>query len=110
MHSGIEAKIDALCKKIDLRFDANEKAIDLARRDMERRLEGMNEFREQLTNQATTFLSRTEAQLQIEKLITRIVLLEKALNYREGTHHWSDYIITAIIAGSIILLTKLLHL
>ena len=83
-HSGMEAEIKGLCAKMNLRFESNEKQIELAKEEMERRLESMNEFRSQLTNQANTFLSRTEAQLQIEKVITRIVLLEKGLNFREG--------------------------
>ena len=108
-HSGMEAEIKGLCAKMNLRFESNEKQIELAKEEMERRLESMNEFRSQLTNQANTFLSRTEAQLQIEKVITRIVLLEKGLNFREGSRHWSDYIITAIIAGGIVLLMRLIH-
>ena len=90
-HSGLEASVKSLCAKMNLRFEANEKQIELAKEDMERRLEGMNEFRAQLTAQANTFLSRPEAQLQIEKLITRIVLLEKGINFREGTRHWTGW-------------------
>jgi hypothetical protein len=95
---------------MNLRFESNEKQIELAKQEMERRLEGMNEFRAQLSNQAGTFLSRTEAQLQLEKLITRIVLLEKSVNFREGSRHWSDYIRTAGIAGAIVVISKLMHL
>ena len=109
-HSGIESELKALCAKMNLRFESNEKQIELAKQEMERRLEGMNEFRAQLSNQAGTFLSRTEAQLQLEKLITRIVLLEKSVNFREGSRHWSDYILTAVIAGAIVIISKLMHL
>ena len=105
----MEAEVKSLCAKMNLRFESNEKQIELAKEEMERRLESMNEFRSQLTNQANTFLSRTEAQLQIEKVITRIVLLEKGLNFREGSRHWSDYIITAIIAGVVVILSRLVH-
>ena len=109
-HSGMEAELKGLCAKMDLRFTANEKEIRLAKEEMERRLEGMNEFRAQLSNQANTFLNRTEAQLQIEKVITRIVILEKSVNFREGSRHWSDYILTAVIAGAIVVISKLMHL
>ena len=109
-HSGIESELKALCAKMNIRFESNEKQIELAKQEMERRLEGMNEFRAQLSNQAGTFLSRTEAQLQLEKLITRIVLLEKSVNFREGSRHWSDYILTAVIAGAIVVISKLMHL
>ena len=109
-HSGMEAELKGLCAKMNLRFESNEKQIELAKQEMERRLESMNEFRSQLTNQANTFLSRTEAQLQIEKVITRIVLLEKGLNFREGSRHWSEYIIMVIISGLIVILSKLFHI
>ena len=45
---------------IDLRFNGIEKATDLARVNMEKRLDGMNEFRETLKDQASRFVTRTE--------------------------------------------------
>jgi hypothetical protein len=95
---------------MNLRFESNEKQIELAKEEMERRLEGMNEFRAQLSSQAGTFLSRTEAQLQIEKVITRIVVLEKSVNFREGSRHWSEYLIMALISGVVVVLARMVHL
>ena len=109
-HSGVEAELKALCTKLDLRFNASDKAIDAAKEDMERRLEGMNEFRAQLSSQANTFISRTELRLEMEKIITRILLLEKSMNFREGSRHWSEYLLMAGISGAIVLLAKMLHL
>lgn len=100
-HSGIEAELKAICAKMDLRFEASEKEVRLAREDMERRLEGMNEFRSQLSAQAGTFISRTEMRLEIEKLINRIVLLEKSINFETGSHSWSDKLILAVISALI---------
>jgi len=56
---------------VDMRFSESEKAkdnalhsIEIARREaqtaMEKRLEGMNEFRDQLRDQATRFITREE--------------------------------------------------
>ena len=78
--------------------NAQEKALNVAKTELERRLEGMNEFREQLEAQAQTFIGKSEFKLELEKLISRILLLEKSVNYREGTKRWSDHMITVIIA------------
>lgn len=47
-------------KRYQQRFEAQEKAIAKAEMASEKRFEGVNEFRAQLTDQATTFLPRTE--------------------------------------------------
>ena len=47
---------------------------------------------------------------KIEDLFMRVGILEKGSNYREGSRHWTDYIITVIIAGAVVLLSKLVHL
>lgn len=107
-HSGMEAELKKLCalmeekqKQSDLRFEANREAIIQARGDMERRLESMNEFRAQLSDQAKTFVARPELKLEIERLIGRLLVLEKAVNYREGSKHWSDHIVTVLIAAGV---------
>ena len=66
------------------RLNAHEKALEIARREMERRLEGMNEFREQLNHQTATFLTRTEIGLMHEKIDNDITDLKKAKNIAEG--------------------------
>ena len=108
-HSGVIAEQRAICNKLDLRFDASDRAIASARQDMERRMGEMNEFRGQLSAQANTFISRTELRLEMEKVITRILLLEKSMNFREGSRHWSEYLLMAGISGAIVLLAKMLH-
>ena len=45
---------------INLRFEGIEKATDLARASMEKRLDSMNEFRDTLKDQASKFVTRTE--------------------------------------------------
>ena len=48
----------------------NHEAMVEAKKEMDRRLEGMNEFRAQLTEQTRTFIRRDEYQLS-EKLINQ---------------------------------------
>jgi hypothetical protein len=43
---------------IEVQIKALKEATNLARENMERRLEGMNEFRHQLNSQAATFITR----------------------------------------------------
>jgi hypothetical protein len=45
---------------IDVRFTALEKATEQARELMEKRLDGMNEFRDTLRDQGTSFLTKAE--------------------------------------------------
>lgn len=74
----------SLKEYFDRRFTDAETALDKASVAVDRRLEGMNEFREQLTNQATTFLPRNEYQVQHDALIDRVALLESWRNKTLG--------------------------
>lgn len=74
----------------ELRIQAEvavEKARDSQYRELERRLEGMNQFREQLTAQATTFLTverwEREHQLLTERHARDITMLGERLGTEE---------------------------
>jgi len=97
-HSGIEAQLKALCTKMELQMDMIEKSINVAKNEMDRRLEGMNEFRNQLSSQAQTFISKREVELIMEKIDGRIGYLEKRGNVTEGSKVWSNHIITVLIS------------
>ena len=47
-------------KIIDIRYEAIQDATELARKAMEKRLDGMNEFRDTLKDQAGKFVTRSE--------------------------------------------------
>ena len=53
-----DLKLKAQEDKVDLIIDGQKLALNLASSSMEKRLESMNEFRAQLTMQATTFLTK----------------------------------------------------
>lgn len=57
---------------IDTRIDAIEKAISVAYRSMESRLEGMNEFRNTLKDQNLSFITKAEYQLAHDRLVEEI--------------------------------------
>jgi len=62
----------SLKEHIESRLASLEKATELARFQMEKRLEGMNEVRAQLKEQAAQFISRAEYDSKHERLITEI--------------------------------------
>jgi hypothetical protein len=86
---------------------------------MERRLETMNEFRQQLSSQAITFVNRNELELIITKIEDRfdtlgqanrdrIEQLEKEYSERKGGRIWETVILTCIVSAGIMILAHLL--
>jgi hypothetical protein len=67
-----EEKI-SLKEFINAKFEALEKSTELSRIGMEKRLDSMNEFRQQLKDQNSTFITKAEHQI----VITKIEYLEK---------------------------------
>ena len=52
--------------RLEERLIASEKALNVAHEGMQERLAGMNEFRDQLRNQAATFIARKEFEAKID--------------------------------------------
>lgn len=75
----VDREIKHLSDKITIENSKNQEALKDARVEMNRRLEGMNEFRTQLSNQAKTFIGRDEFSAT-EKLINqKIESMQKLL-------------------------------
>ena len=72
-HSGVIVEIESM--KI---------ALNLARGELDRRLEGMNEFREQLRNQAQTFVTREYSEVRNQNIEDRVRSLENKKSNLEG--------------------------
>lgn len=104
----LETLINKLCEKMSIRIEALNESISVAKREMDRRLEGMNEFRTQLTRQAGEFIGKTEFKLEIDKLEIRLKVLEECLATSKGSSKWSDHIITVIIAAGVVLLLRVI--
>jgi hypothetical protein len=77
----------------DMRFDMLAKQIDATANGLEKRLEGMNEFREQLNQQTRSFISRME----LEAVSDRVNKNENRLSNIEG-RIWAVGAIFAIIS------------
>jgi hypothetical protein len=112
-HSGLVTHIDNLYRLLDerrtqtdLKIATIEKETIMAKTEMDRRLEGMNEFRAQLEKQSNTFISRAELLLILDKRDSKIDGIESKLTplftyaaKDEGSKKWTDYIITVIISA-----------
>jgi hypothetical protein len=79
-----QAQIQAQADKVALALAAADKATIKADTANERRFESVNEFRAQLTDQAGTFMTRTEAVAMVERNAERIQELTDRLNRTEG--------------------------
>ena len=91
-NNGKNSRQDIEIARLEERLKAAELARELAVKDLDRRLEGMNEFRRQLDVQAETFVTRTELQL-----------LEERLSKKTDVNRVSvDWIIRVLILGSLI--------
>jgi len=62
----------------------SEDRLSRTEKDLERRLEGMNEFRAQLEKQTRNFVTREYYETKHELIERRITELEKLRNVREG--------------------------
>jgi hypothetical protein len=88
--------------------EAAAQALQTATQALERRLEGMNEFRAQLTEQNRTFISQAVFDSRMEAMNARLTLLERtgersagadAERQRSADSRARLYALTAAIAG-----------
>ena len=69
---------------IDLRFNTVEEATAMARQSMEKRLDGMNEFRDTLKDQAAKFVTVSEVTQTTQRLVDDIKVLQRYQATMEG--------------------------
>jgi len=106
--NGLKCKIDEREKQSNLQLEALERALLLAKKELERRLESMNEFREQLRTQANTFVSRNEYSIEHKNIVNKISYIEKIQNHGQGETTWKNNLIMAGIAIAVYLLGRLM--
>lgn len=107
-------KFESIEKQINSRFEFMEKSVAVARVEMDRRLEGMNEFRAQLSSQTVTFPTRTEMKSEIDKVgikvdinSAEIVSIKRDMAAQEGAKRWADYIVTIIISAGVVIALRM---
>jgi DNA-binding FadR family transcriptional regulator len=79
-----ESRINSLQEYLETRLTSIERATEAAKLTMEKRLEGMNEFRDALRDQAGRLATRDELSLQIDRLNVDISDLKKFKATLEG--------------------------
>jgi hypothetical protein len=69
---------------VDIRFDAQQKAVDKAEIDLNKRLDSVNEFRKQLADQTQTFITRNEYGQAYAALADKVTELTKRIDAAES--------------------------
>lgn len=65
-------EVASLKELIFSKLSDHEKALEIARKNMEKRLDGMNEFRDALKDQAVTFMTREYYEARHKDLIDQV--------------------------------------
>lgn len=84
------SRIDCQEKLFDRRFTDQNEAVKTANAANDKRFEGVNEFRAQLSDQVNTFLPRKEYDARHETLENRVTELTDRLNRSDGQDKGSD--------------------
>jgi lysyl-tRNA synthetase class I len=72
-----KADVISLKEYVDVRIKQIEKSTELTHQAIDKRLEGMNEFRDALKDQAAGFFTRKEHELYKEKIDAELKTLQK---------------------------------
>ncbi len=80
----LEAILGERFERINDRFTAMDESIKVAATEMNRRLEGMNEFRAQINSAETKFMTRQEWDSAHRLLESQVRALETRLDRKEG--------------------------
>src|SRR5258705_13144795 len=76
----LESQVDFLKEIVPLSAEAADRAIQKNEQAAEKRFEGMNEFRQALSDQANTFLTRTEYSLNHKNLTDKVEVLNNRMS------------------------------
>jgi hypothetical protein len=87
-----------LREHLESKIIALEKASEEAKKTLERRLEGMNEFRAQLKDQAQTFITRSEYCARNEKIDGAIQRFSDHVAEEKGKASQTSVIVSIVIA------------
>jgi hypothetical protein len=100
----LDNQIEAVEKLLEARLTAVENATRVAAQEMNRRLESMNEFREQLRVQAGQFLGRDEYHTAHSRIMEDVRFLREARAELEGkASATSVYIVYGLSFVSLVL-------
>ena len=101
----LEEKIEALDRLFTERFTLRDEAIEIAREDVERRLDGMNEVREQISSERGRYLTREMYDERHQVLTDLVGSLENRVSAIEGGSLIKAATIGWLLAGMGLLIT-----
>lgn len=107
----IERVIDEHDRRYNERWQAQQRELALAQREMERRLEGLNELRGQVVEDRGRFMTRELFDAEMTAITSRVHKVEaEALTHRGSstTMRWALPVFVAVVA-LIVALAGLLH-
>ena len=93
-------QIQALRAELILEIKSLRSELFVTSSALEHRLEGMNQIRNQLDQQAKTFATKSD----VEKMNMKIDMVKESVLRREGSAKWTDYMIMAAISAAVYLL------
>jgi hypothetical protein len=97
IHKLIDKEINHLQDKVMICMRKNEQALGKASKEMNRRLEGMNAFRQQLEEQEKTYIPREEYMARHELLDSKVQSLSKLVYIGLGVVMALEFIIPIVI-------------
>ena len=95
----VDKLFEAKDEKIKLLFDDMQRAITKAEQIMDKRLESMNEFRTQLEQQASKFVTKEALDLQLQPTCKSVRELERIADVARGKASVVSVMISAAIAA-----------
>jgi len=86
MKQYVDSLVDALRREMDQRQEMNSRAVETARSALEARLENMNEFRNQITDERGSYVRLETFQWVIGAVVITLLGTIGALVFRIVTH------------------------
>jgi hypothetical protein len=94
----LKSKIKAVKSDSKLRYVSIEKATEIAKQTADKRLDGMNEFRDSLKDQNENFVRKTEYQSEILRLQDDVKILRESKSFLEGKASITSVYVSYLIA------------
>jgi hypothetical protein len=101
------SEIKGLETRMDDKFDSVTQVTENSRAAMEKRLEGMNEFRDQLKDQATKFVTRDELNIQLKAIGDKVQTLLDSKSEQVGATKQISLTWTQLTGGVLVLVAVL---
>jgi len=105
-----DAKFEAICKEQDAKFDAIEKQRIAYEKALDARLESMNQFRSQITEQTRTFVTKVEYDTNHRYLENDVAECTKFIGRMRGVATQNSVMIAYALAVLSMIIGVTLHL